>query len=139
MSKKVIYKENDTEKEINFYDLDDIDNIEILDEDEDFEGGSIRGKIVAITPILCTIIYLLLGFLKGVWHPTWLIFLLIPVVPLVLKIFSGRRSALIGFLELLVIIAYLILGFIYDCWHPGWIIFLLMPIIGILFGRKNNE
>ena len=139
MGKKVIYKENDIEKEIDFYDLEDIENIEILDEDEDFEEGSIRAKIVAITPLVCTIVYLLIGCLKGIWHPTWLIFLLIPVVPLLLKIFSGRRSALLGFLELLVIIAYLILGFVYDCWHPGWIIFFLMPIIGIIFGKVNGK
>ena len=138
MSRKVIFKENDTEKEINFYDLENIDNIEIIEEDDDFEEESIRGKIVAITPILCAIAYLLLGFLKGIWHPTWLIFLLIPIVPLVLKIFSGRRGALISFLELSIVIIYLLLGFIGGWWHPGWIIFLLMPIIGILFGRKND-
>lgn len=138
MSKKIIYKENDIEKEIDFDDLEDIESIEILDDDEDFEEGSIRGKIIAVTPFVCVIVYLLLGFLKGLWHPGWLVFCLIPIVPLVLKLFSGRRGALIAFLELLVVIAYLLLGFLGGLWHPGWIIFLLMPIIGILFGKNND-
>ena len=138
MSKKVIYKENDIEKEVDFDDLEDIENIDILDDDEDFEEGSIRGKVVAITPFVCVIVYLLLGFLEGLWHPGWLVFLLIPIVPLVLKLFSGRRGSLIAFLELLVVVAYLLLGFLGGWWHPGWIIFLLMPIIGILFGKKDD-
>ena len=31
-------------------------------------------------PVMITIIYLLLGFMCGWWHPGWLIFLLIPII-----------------------------------------------------------
>lgn len=43
-----------------------------------------RGKIIAATPLLATIVYLLLGFCADAWHPGWIIFLTIPVVEIFL-------------------------------------------------------
>ena len=138
MSNKIIYKENEKEIEIDFNDLENIKDIEIIEEDEEWEEGSIRGKIVAITPFICIIVYLLLGFYKNLWHPGWIIFLLIPIVPLFIKMFSGSRGSLIAFFNLIIIGAYFVLGFLYNWWHPGWIIFLLIPVISIILSKKNN-
>lgn len=38
-----------------------------------------RAALTAGYPILCVLIYLLCGFVFGSWHPTWLIFLTIPL------------------------------------------------------------
>lgn len=140
MAKKVIYKDSVSEKEIDFVDLEKIDNIEFTheDDDEDFDEGSIRGKITGITPFVCLIVFFILGFYKDLWHPGWMVFFLIPIVPMVLKIFSKKRVSIVGFLSLLISIAYVVFGFLYDWWHPGWIIFFLIPIVGILFGGKND-
>ncbi len=140
MAKKVIYKDSVSEKEIDFVDLEKIDNIEFIDDedDEDFDEGSIRGKITGITPFVCLIVFFILGFYKGLWHPGWMVFFLIPIVPMVLKIFSKKRVSIVGFLSLLISIAYVVFGFLYNWWHPGWIIFFLIPIVGILFGGKDD-
>ena len=45
----------------------------------------IRKRMMAATPIICLIIFLLLGFSFGLWHPGWVIFLTIPVF----EIFAG--------------------------------------------------
>jgi hypothetical protein len=139
MSKKVIFKENETEKEIDFSELEDIENIELIDDDDDNnDDGSIKGRIIGITPFVCLIIYFLLGFYKDLWHPGWLVFLLIPIVPIFLSLFSKKKGRVVTFLNLLVILAYLLFGFLYNWWHPGWILFLLIPIISILFGGKHD-
>lgn len=140
MGNKIVYKNNEEIKEIEFDDLKDIEDVEIIKEedDKDWDENSVRGKIIAITPILCLILYLLLGFYKDLWHPGWIVFLLIPIVPLFFKIFSGSKESLIGFLTLLIIAVYIVLGFLFNLWHPGWIIFLLIPIISIIFGGHKD-
>ena len=138
MDKKVLYKENNIEKEINFDELNQIDGIEILEEkDITTKGGKMRNKIVSITPLVCVIIYLLLGFYKDLWHPGWVIFALIPIVPMFLDIFS-KKKGITNLLTVLIVVAYIVLGFLCNWWHPGWIIFLLIPIVNILFGGKDD-
>ncbi len=38
----------------------------------------INDCVWGVSFLLCTIAYLLMGFLAGLWHPGWVIFLLIP-------------------------------------------------------------
>lgn len=35
---------------------------------------TLKRKIIAATPIICVIIFLLLGFVFGLWHPGWVCF-----------------------------------------------------------------
>lgn len=109
---------------------------------------SLKFKIIAATPIFCVIVFLILGFAddigfsdKPLWHPGWIIFLLIPIVPFIL----GTKRITLGYPTLCIII-YLILGFCFKKWHPGWIIFLTIPLVGIFttkpiisIGRKKDE
>ena len=50
---------------------------------------SFKKRIIAATPMICLIIFLLLGFLKDAWHPGWIVFLTIPVVE---TLFGGLRK-----------------------------------------------
>ncbi len=140
MGKKVTFKKDGKDTIIEFVDLEKEENIKIIkdndDDDEDWDERSVRGKIVAITPFLCIIAYLLAGFYLDLWHPGWVIFFLIPIVPLILKIFSGKKSGIISLFILLIVAAYFILGFLYEWWHPGWVLFLLIPVVSIIFGKK---
>lgn len=56
----------------------------------------IRAKIIAATPLITVIIYLLLGFCTDAWHPGWIIFLTIPVVEIFLPknkvVFNGKNK-----------------------------------------------
>jgi len=44
----------------------------------------VRGRIIAATPMICIIIYLCFGFIGKLWHPSWVVFFLIPLLPLFL-------------------------------------------------------
>ena len=98
-----------------------------------------KNKLTAISPFIATIIFLLVGFTKGIWHPTWLVFLIIPAIPLLFDLFSGKNGKIGGLLNFLTVVAYLIMGFIFNWWHPGWVIFILVPVFYILFGVKNYD
>ena len=92
----------------------------------------LRAKVVAATPLITVIIYLLLGFCADAWHPGWVVFLAIPIVPIILG--TVTYGALY---PVLVVIAYLVMGLVWEIWHPGWIIFLTIPVVEI-FLPKNK-
>lgn len=83
-------------------------------------------------PLLVTVSYLALGFLFGLWHPGWILFLTIPLYYLP----DSER----GYVRLLgnpvmVTIIYLLLGVYCNLWHPGWLIFLAIPLLN-RFSRR---
>ncbi len=97
-----------------------------------FKNNTIKNKICAITPFLCTIAYVLMGSLANLWHPGWLIFLLIPIVPIML--YTHKKKIVVDVINLIIFISYFVVGFIFDIWHPTWVVFLLIPVVEILFG-----
>lgn len=92
-----------------------------------------KRKISKITPIICLIIFLILGFQRGAWHPAWMVFLVIPIVSSLLY-----TKALNSLFALVIIITYVIIGFQTGYWHPTWIMFLLIPIFDILFPKNKS-
>ena len=60
--------------------------------------GSVFAAIPGLSVILCVILFLLVGFLFGAWHPAWVIFLTIPLYYWIARIIendpnyrAGRR------------------------------------------------
>jgi len=88
---------------------------------------SIKNKVIAITPFICTIAFLLLGFLTDSWHPAWLVFLLIPLMPFLV----GKKKIRFS-IPLVIVGIYLVLGLVFDLWHPGWVVLILIPVFHIL-------
>lgn len=92
----------------------------------------LKNKIIAATPMITLIIYLLLGFCADAWHPGWIVFFAIPIVPMLLDVRS-----IFGLYPLLTIIMYLVMGLCWNLWHPGWIIFLTIPVVEIFLPNKS--
>ncbi|MBQ3253798.1 MAG: hypothetical protein IJA65_04495 [Acholeplasmatales bacterium] len=90
---------------------------------------SIRRRIVAATPMICLIIYLCFGFMGNIWHPSWVVFLAIPIVSTILNENFTRYIY-----PIMCLLAYALIGCIWDYWHPGWILFLTIPVYYTLFG-----
>lgn len=81
-------------------------------------------------PVLVTIIFLLLGFLGGWWHPGWLVFISIPIYYAIVNHLDKQHdNPWRAFpYPLVAAIVYLLLGFCGNWWHPGWLIFLTIPL-----------
>lgn len=79
-------------------------------------------------PVLCTLVFLILGFAGGWWHPGWLVFLTIPFYYCLVDILVHHRSAKHFPYPVLCAVVYLVLGFLCDWWHPGWLLFLTIPL-----------
>lgn len=96
---------------------------------------SLKNKIIASTPFICVIIYVLIGSIFSEWGKGLLIFLLVPIVPIIL----GTKRIRIGYGTIILII-YIVLGFTLPenyGWHPGWVIFLTIPIFNIFCPKKS--
>ena len=93
-----------------------------------------RNRIIAATPLLATIAFLSIGFTTGIWHPTWVVFFSILIVPDIL-----HRDFYLKLYPIAVIAAYLTLGFTLGMWHPLWIIFLTIPVYYILISPKPKK
>jgi len=77
-------------------------------------------------PMVVTFVYLVLGFVFGLWHPGWIIFLTVPLFYLP----AAERTPLRLLCNpVMVTIVYLLLGTMCDLWHPGWLVFLAIPIL----------
>ncbi|HNW87401.1 MAG TPA: hypothetical protein PLP25_08095 [Candidatus Limiplasma sp.] len=88
---------------------------------------STEKKWDGIYPIFITFLYLLLGFVFGLWHPGWLVFLTIPLYYMKPKNASERWLN-----PVMITLIYLVLGFFFNLWHPGWMIFLAIPVAAII-------
>ena len=97
-----------------------------------------RARIVCATPIICVAIYLTIGFVFHVWSPTWLIFLLIPIMPTVLYGFSKGKNIVMSITTILTFVSFFVLGFL-GYWHPGWLVFFIIPIVSTLTPRIKIE
>lgn len=139
--KKVKINVNGIEEEIDFEDLKDCEGInivkEIIDKEPVIKKTRIKKKICEITPFVSLIAFLLLGYLKNLWHPGWLVFLAIPLVPLILSLFDHNKKKITAVFTVFVVVVYLSIGLIFHLWHPTWIMFLLIPIVDIIFKNKR--
>jgi len=91
-----------------------------------------RLQMYSAYPTLMTILFLVLGFGFGLWHPGWLVFL---TIPLQYIHFHSWRERLTH--PVTITLMYLVLGCIFDLWHPGWLIFFLIPLGASWHDRKH--
>jgi transcriptional regulator with XRE-family HTH domain len=77
--------------------------------------------------LLALLIYLGIGMFYDIWHPTWLIFLLIPLTGKTLAAIQHKNWRKLPY-PLIITVIYLCLGFLYHSWHPAWVLFLTIPL-----------
>lgn len=94
------------------------------DDGTEGEGGS--GYFIPVSFII-TILYLIIGFVYGAWHPAWLLFLLIPIWYSLVSAINSRNAHRFAY-PVFVALIYLCCGCFWGLWHPGWIIYLTIPI-----------
>lgn len=84
-------------------------------------------KNIPIT-MLVTVTYLILGFAWGLWHPGWIVFLLIPVLDSVRRCILNKNIMQFCY-PILITIVFLLLGFtVSGAWAWSWVLFLSIPM-----------
>jgi len=91
----------------------------------------IRDTLNLITIFLCILAYIMVGTTLKLWHPTWIIFFLIPIISSIIEAIISRRLSHFAY-PILVVSAYLLVGFLTGLWHPYWFLFLTIPLFYII-------
>lgn len=92
--------------------------------------------------ILAIVIYILIGILFNMWHPGWILFLLVPVISSLIGAVRSRNANLFAY-PILVTFLFLYAGLVHFLWHPAWALFLTIPIyyslVGFIRDRSAKE
>lgn len=91
-------------------------------------------KIMPIISIAVVVVYVLVGFAAKIWHPTWMMFLLIPLLLTVaISLLAGKTKRITALMltssvSLLAVVVYLFAGLVFQMWAVAWIVFLAIPV-----------
>lgn len=122
------------------------ENVEVIqeeDDDEDDEKKLSAGQraILAIVggsaSLIITLIYLIVGFCFDLWHPTWILFMMIPVVASFADAIVKKDVKHFAY-PVLVAAIYVLTGLLTDLWHPLWVLFLTIPVYYIIIDAVNK-
>ncbi|MEZ3507612.1 MAG: helix-turn-helix domain-containing protein [Lachnospiraceae bacterium] len=86
------------------------------------------------------VIYIVIGVFFDLWHPGWMLFLLVPVVSSLIQAVRCRNASLFAY-PCLIVFLYLYMGFIHSMWHLAGLLFLTIPLYYSLaeyFGRNRR-
>lgn len=87
----------------------------------------IRRLVMSTYSVLIVIAYIVISLLTGYWHPTWVIFLSIPIADSAVSAILNKKIAQFS-LELVAIVAFIVVGILTGKWHPAWLILLIIPL-----------
>ena len=88
-------------------------------------------------PIITVIIYLLLGSLLHLWHPGWIVFVLMPAILSIFECIKFKKVSAFVY-PCFAAAVFLFLGTVFNWWHPGWVIFLTIPLFYIIAGKIDE-
>ncbi len=96
--------------------------------------------LLKLIPLMLLTVYLAIGFTAQVWHPSWLLFLLWPLLVVLLESINDHEiHPLSSVTPLLLLFLFLALGIIYGLWHPAWALFFFMPVFPLINSRLSFE
>ncbi len=121
------------------------ENIEVIQEDDDEDDEKkLSARQIAILAIvggsaslIITLIYLIVGFCFDLWHPTWILFMMIPVVASFADAIVKKDVKHFAY-PVLVAAIYVLTGLLTDLWHPLWVLFLTIPVYYIIIDAVNK-
>ena len=82
-------------------------------------------------PLIVVIVFLIFGFAANLWHPAWLIFLLLPIyyhLAGALCIRSKKARLLAMPVPEVALLIYMCFGILANLWSPTWIVLLVIPL-----------
>lgn len=90
--------------------------------------------------LLTSALYLGLVWLSGLWHPTWLIFLILPVGGLLYaQVIRKETVHLVAYMPFIALTIFFLVGHFLGGYAYSWLAFLLIPIVAILTDQTDDE
>lgn len=133
---------NKINNDTNIEDKADVVENNLGDDDENVPPSSSKWVKIhefgnSIFVLLMVVLYIFLSAVYDLWHPAWLLFLLIPIFATTLNAIEHKKFADFAY-PVLVTLIYLFISFNWNMWHPGWWMFLTIPLYYVIAGLLDN-
>ena len=117
------------------------DGVVIVDDNGVWIDGEVyvhSWKVDGILSLIAFCIWLWIGFEYLLWHPGWLVFLVVPIFSSFVDAVRTKNAKRFAY-PVLVILGYLYFGFVEGIWHPTWIAFVTVPIYYSIVKKIRNR
>ena len=94
-----------------------------------------KHKFVALSPVLAVLVFMTVGMSTDIWHPTWLIFLIIPITAIILN--TQKQEKVVALSPFVAVITFILVGTYTNYWNPAWLIFLIIPITALFYEKDT--
>jgi len=94
-----------------------------------------KHKFVALSPFLAVLVFMTVGMSTSIWHPTWLIFLIIPITAIILN--TQKQEKIVALSPFVAVITFILVGTYTNYWNPAWLIFLIIPITALIYEKDT--
>jgi uncharacterized membrane protein len=94
-----------------------------------------KHKFIALSPFLAVLVFMTVGMSTDIWHPTWLIFLIIPITAIILS--TQKEEKIVALSPFVAVITFILVGTYTNYWNPAWLVFLIIPLVALVY-EKNN-
>lgn len=91
----------------------------------------VKDALSGVIVVGCALAYVLMGALANLWHPGWIVFLLIPILCSIIEGVEKKKFDCFCY-PIFVTAIYLLLGFLINGWHPYWFVFITIPLYYML-------
>ena len=115
----------------------DIEDIVSVNEEEKKENKIVKAIKKAI-PIVITVAYILIAAFFDLWHPGWIVFLLIPILITLIESIILKKICAFAY-PVFATAIFLFVGCVFKWWHPGWVIFLTIPLFYMIGEQIDNR
>ncbi|MFP4478746.1 MAG: hypothetical protein ACLFPM_04885 [Candidatus Izemoplasmatales bacterium] len=108
-----------------------------------FRINGVRNRRLEVTYgsflILLALIYVLLGSIYAIWHPLWLIFLLVPMAAVILSMSVYKQKVpFVALSPFIAVILFVLTGELFDGYSWSWLFFFIIPMTA-LFSRQDKK
>ncbi len=103
-----------------------------------YDQDRFRHSLTGIWTMIMALAYVIVGGLANIWHPTWVMFISVPLFDTLVSAIQKRKVAEFAY-PILVVIAYLLIGFLITGWHPYWFLFLTIPVFYVIAHEIDSQ
>jgi len=96
-------------------------------------------KWIAISPFIALIVFFVLGFMYDLWHPTWLVFFIVPLSGILFSAKSSIWSTLTAISPFIATIFFMLYGYYTGVYHPTWMVFLIIVLFSFMSIKEATK
>jgi hypothetical protein len=85
------------------------------------------------------IVFFVFGFMYDLWHPTWLVFFIVPLSAIILSAKENFWTTLTAISPFIATIFFMLYGYYTGVYHPTWMVFFLILLFSFMTIKETRK